>query len=156
MSADKQFETHFTSDAQYKRAASEHETKVKAHANAELIARALGDFAPDPAPSESSLNYRKRLASNFQRLSKDWGKVDLKLMPPDAFAQAELQIYADAAKEAKEPTSLTIPPGQVVVREMRDASGRMVRRTYSTDEGAVWRQFQNAQVCTGRFVIPPK
>jgi hypothetical protein len=152
MSADNQFETHFATDAQYRRAAGEHEAKVKAHATAEVIARALGDFAPDPAPSESSLNYRKRLASNFQKLSKDWGKVDLKLIPPDTFAQVEVAIYKDAAQEAREPTSLTIPRGQTVMRETRDASGRIVRK-YFGDERGVWAQFQNP-LHTGRLVIP--
>ena len=123
----------------------EPQAKARAHARAETLARAFGSAAPDPAPSESSLQYRKRLANNFQGLSPDWKAVDLRPLPKNTFERIEEKIYADAVQEARKPTRLTIPPGQLVERITTDQTGRQIK-TYYGDPAACWDVFK----------VPPK
>jgi hypothetical protein len=121
----------------------EPQRKAQAHARAEVLARALGDFAQDPAPSESSLQYRKRLVTQFQRFSPEWRAVDVRPLDRNTFERVELKVYADAAQEARAPTALTVPPGQVVMRSTRDpTTGRLINRFYGSPD-AVWGPFRN-------------
>jgi hypothetical protein len=139
-------ERHLT-DAQYKRLSQEQDTKARAHSNAEHLARALGSFAPDPAPSESSGSYRRRLAGDFQKYSKDWASVDLKMCAPDAFDKIEHAIYADAAREILEPTN--VPPGELAERISTDQTGRRISRFFGDPE-VCWGPFkQDTKVIIG-------
>lgn len=119
--------------------------KARAFSNAERLARALGSSAPEPAPSESSLQYRKRLANNFQGLSPDWMAVDLRPLPKNTFERIEHKIYDDAVREAVSPTRLTIPPGKLVERITTDDTGRRIKN-----------YFGDPEACWGAFKLPPK
>ena len=144
---------YILNDAQYRQLSSERDAKASAYSAAEVVMEALNDSQPpEPMPSESSINYRRRLAAGLQKYSREWGKVDLKLCAPDTFQRIEQAIYTDAAREAREPTSLTIRPGEVVERFTRDGTGRITRRFFG-DPRAVWGQFTNGGY-TGRFVRP--
>ena len=126
------------------------ERKAFAHAKAEKICRSFGTAAPDPAPSESSLQYRKRVAQLFQKFSPEWKGVDVRPLDRNAFERIEERILADATQEAREPTN--VPAGQIVERVLTDPTGRRITKFFG-DTRAVWGPFQNVRRL-GRIAKP--
>jgi hypothetical protein len=55
---------------------------------------------------ESTLGYRRRLLKDLQKHSPDWKEIDLHTLHQDALGVAESRIYADAQREADNPTAL--------------------------------------------------
>ena len=53
--------------------------------------------APPPLPYERKEQYRLRLIDGVKALSPKWRKADISLLPGEAMAVAEQQIYADVA-----------------------------------------------------------
>lgn len=121
-----------------------------AHAKAEKICRAFGKAAPDAAPRETSLQYRKRLAQVFQSLSPEWKAFDVRPLDQNSFEKIESRIYADAAQEAREPTS--VPTGQIVERFETDPTGRRTRKFFG-DAATIWGPFRNPRR-VGRVAVP--
>jgi hypothetical protein len=121
----------------------EPQQKAKWHARADTLAHSFGSVAPSPAVSESSLQYRKRVAAFFQPLSPDWSSADLRPVPKNTFERIEAQIYNDAAREALQPTK--IPPGTMVERISTDETGRRIKS-----------YFGDPEACWGPFKVPPK
>ena len=110
-----------------------HQEFANAQAKADRIAQAFGDSAPRWLDGERLPDYRRRLVSQFKEHSPTWKSADV---PRDegVLRIAEAQIYADAAREASNPT--TLGPGELVERTIIDQAGRRISRFHG-DPG-VW------------------
>lgn len=84
-----------------------------AQSRCDAVAQMFGENAPRNMNGESVLQYRRRLVEKYKAHSAAWSKVDLRAISVDqaAFDAAESQIYADAAKAARLPTS--VPAGRL-------------------------------------------
>ena len=106
-----------------------------AQARADRIAQAFGGAAAAPRwlDGERLPDYRRRLLQPFKVHSPVWKGTDI---PRDegVLRIAEAQIYADAAREASNPT--TLGPGELVERTIIDQAGRRISRFHG-DPG-VW------------------
>jgi hypothetical protein len=114
---------------------------VRVQQRADSVARLFGDAAPQWLAGESDLQYRRRLARQFQKYSPAWRGAELGAISGKALETVESQIYTDAAQEAQRPTSLTLRPGELVERIVTDDSGRRTRRFYGDPE-ACWGPFK--------------
>jgi 8-oxo-dGTP pyrophosphatase MutT (NUDIX family) len=96
-----------------------------AQARADSVYAAFGDAAPRPLQGEGLMAYRRRLARKLQPHSAAWKDVKLDALgDAAALTVAEGQIYADAAKAARNPVDL--PNGQLMEITRTDATGRRI------------------------------
>jgi colicin import membrane protein len=115
----------------------------EAQARVDEIYSAFGDHAPAPRvlEGEGPLSYRQRAANDLKKHSPDWKDVDVRTLPLPAFEIAERKIHADALREARAPTN--IPPGTLIERVERDATGRCISRFFGDPE-CCWGPFKPA------------
>jgi hypothetical protein len=113
----------------------------EAQARADRVAQQFGDSAPPPLMGELPEQYRRRLISAYARYSKAWRGTDLTPLAGKALDTVEVQVYADAMQEARQPTSLTLNPGELVERVVTDDAGRRTRRFFGDPE-ACWGAFK--------------
>lgn len=89
------------------RSASDEAALADIQARADAVYMAHGERAKPPLFGESSLGYRRRLARDLQKWSKDWKDVDLGVIADvKAFEAIEGKVYADALIAAKDPANL--------------------------------------------------
>jgi hypothetical protein len=118
----------------------------RAQARADAVAQAFGDAAPRWLEGERLTQYRARLLRPYQKYSNAWRDVPLPSFPSDkALDTVESQVFAAALEEARQPTSLTVKPGELVERVVTDDAGRRVRKFYGDPE-----------VCWGPFKTPSR
>ena len=122
----------------------------RAQSKADAVAQAFGDAAPRWLEGERLSQYRARLLRPYQKYSPAWRDVPLPSFPSDkALDTVENQVFADAVKEAKQPTTLTLKPGELVERIVTDDTGRRIRKFYGDPE-ACWGPFkQQSRIVTG-------
>lgn len=84
----------------------EHAAFADAQARADAVFNGFGTRAPRPLEGETLIDYRKRLATKLKSHSANWKGVKLSILPDEAFAVAENQIYADATTAASNPADL--------------------------------------------------
>jgi hypothetical protein len=111
---------------------------AQAQARADSIASAFGDSVRPPLHGESPIQYRKALASKFQKHSASLKGVKLDALDADSFGVIEDRIYADAQAAARTPSNL--PAGRLMERKYTDASGRQITE-YTGDSAAAWAPF---------------
>jgi hypothetical protein len=114
-------------------------------ARADLVYRAFDSRAPEPRvlEGESTLSFRQRVAADLKRHSQKWRDVsdmELRTLPRATFEIAEKEIYADALREARAPTN--IPAGELIERNERDQTGRMITRFFGDPE-CCWGVFKS-------------
>jgi hypothetical protein len=127
---------------------------AEAQVKADRVARAFGDDAGAPRwmHGETLSEYRQRNLRKYQRHSPTWRSIDLaKINDAATLAVAETQIYADAFKEASNPTS--VEGDELRMITVTDYAGRKIHR-FVGSETAAWKPFQNPDR-RGRFVKPP-
>lgn len=123
-------------------------------ARCDSVAQLHGTSAPRPLAGETPLAYRKRLIKPFIKHSPVWssaGIETLAALPEKAFAPIEAQIYADAARAAKDPTA--VPAG--VLRPMTIQQGGHTIITYHGSPSAWMDSFSGPtrQRVTGSFKV---
>jgi len=119
---------------------------VEAQARADRVLRQFGDSAERWQDGESIADYRRRLLEPLKQHSPAWRKVSVPRQE-DVLQVAEQQILADAAREARAPTS--IPPGKLVERVTTDVTGRRISRFFGDPE-ACWGAFKaEPKIVTG-------
>jgi hypothetical protein len=112
---------------------------VEAQSKADRIFRAYGDSAPSALNGESLIDYRCRLARQFQSHSKQFKGADLsKIGDSHVLTAIEDAIYADAAAALSDPN--TFMAGELRAVRTRDPSGREITK-YIGRDGACWDQF---------------
>jgi colicin import membrane protein len=74
-----------------------------AQGRCDSVSMMFGKQARGPLAGEAPLAYRRRLVGEFKAHSPNWKTVDLALLPKEAFAIAESQIYTDAQAAARTP-----------------------------------------------------
>jgi len=104
----------------------ERDAMAAAQARADQVARLFGDSVTAPLAGESSIDYRKRLASRFQKHCKKFSAVRLDALDGAVFDEVERTIYADAQALALSPSSA--PEGRLIPVVTIDAAGRNVTR----------------------------
>jgi hypothetical protein len=112
-----------------------------AQARADSVAAMFGESASPPIAGESPLDYRKRLATGFQKHSPQLQDSRLlKAMDAGSFALCEERIYNDAAASAH-----SAPPqaGMLKAIESRDAAGRLVTK-FVGDIGCFLQPFSSS------------
>jgi hypothetical protein len=114
---------------------------AKRQARADSVAQLFGDFAPPWFAGESDLAYRRRLVGQYQKYSPTWRDAEIGTLSGRALETVESQIFADAAREARQPTSLTLRPGELVERVSTDATGRRITKFHGDPE-ACWAPFK--------------
>lgn len=78
---------------------------------ADAVFMAFGSNCPRPLQGETPLSYRKRIASQLQKHSKQWKAIDLIRADTAVLDIAESQIYSDAMDVALHPMDL--PSGEL-------------------------------------------
>jgi len=127
---------------------------IAAQSRASRLLQAFGDSAgADPfLQGESLLQYRARLATQFQKYSSKCKEVNLdRVGDLCAFGAIEAAIYNDALSEASHPTQITA--GVLIPRRTRDNAGREITR-YIGDPNACWDQFNPPVRHVRRFMTP--
>jgi hypothetical protein len=104
---------------------------VAAQAKADQVAQAFNDSAPRWLSGERLIDYRRRLLEPLKQHSPAWRSVDIP-RAEDVLRVAESQIYADAAREASNPSN--IPAGTLLERITTDQSGRRISRFHGDVE----------------------
>jgi hypothetical protein len=107
------------------RSDEEHAAFADAQAKADAVFEGFGKQAPRPLEGESLLNYRKRLATALRPHSQTWQKVPFSTLGEEAFAIAEAQVYADAARSASTASNL----GEGEMREVTRTNPRTGLKT---------------------------
>jgi hypothetical protein len=107
------------------RSDEEHAAFADAQAKADAVFEGFGKQAPRPLEGESLLNYRKRLATALRPHSQTWQKVPFSTLGEEAFAIAESQVYADAARSASTASNL----GEGEMREVTRTNPRTGLKT---------------------------
>lgn len=113
--------------------ASERDALAAAQVRADSVMAMLGDRAPAPIPGETSLDYRKRLASRLRQHSPRFKESRFDGFDSVTMGLVEDQVYADAVASAKAGPSST--PGVLVPFQERDSAGRLITRFHG-DIGA--------------------
>jgi hypothetical protein len=129
-------------------------TMVGYQSKAERVHQAFGDSAgaPPPVMGESVTDYRIRLLSKYQPLSKAYKDADLsKIGDEKVFASVEDAIYADALAEASNPS--TFEAGRLIPIKATDHAGRVITR-YKGDPNACWDQFNPPHRLVRRVLTP--
>jgi len=111
---------------------------ASAQARADSLAQAFGDSVTPPLHGERPIEYRKRLASKFQKHSTAMKSEKLEGLSDGAFAIIEERIYADAQAAARSPAQM--PAGRLMQHVRRDAAGREITE-YTGDIGAAFGPF---------------
>jgi hypothetical protein len=95
---------------------------AKIQAEADDLLRQHKRSARRPLDGETTLSYRRSLASELQQVTPNMKEINLREAVGSAFDLIEKQIYDEARREAVRPSN--IPAGEM--REMRkyDATGR--------------------------------
>ena len=87
---------------------------------------------------ETSVDYRKRLLSRFQKHSPTFKDTRLTAFDSATLAAVEDRVYADALSSARAPGDAT--PGMLIPFEERDRAGRIITR-YHGDIAAFMEPF---------------
>lgn len=106
----------------------------EAQARADAVYRLMSKEAPPPMVAETLIDYRRRLLAPFVPMSAQWKAVDLKGVTDSVLGVAEEQVFKDAAKAARDPSSVEV--GTLRRRETRSKSGHTVVE-YDGDQ-SVW------------------
>lgn len=118
------------------------EAFTAAFEKAHKVAKAFGDSTDSLLPvsnSELLIHYRGRLASKYQRYSKQFKDADLsRILDAAAMTGVEDSIFADAMRAVNDPANYK--PGELRALHTRDPSGREITK-YVGHEGACWAQF---------------
>jgi hypothetical protein len=107
-----------------------------AQTRADSVAARFGGSVSSPIPGEGELDYRKRLAEQFQPHSPRFSHSRLSPLDAATFGMIEAEVYADAVRAA----DASVQPGTLKAIEERDRSGRLVTR-YVGDVGAFLAPF---------------
>ena len=104
-----------------------------AQSRADSVAQMYGDSAAAPLHGESPIAYRRRLASKFQKHSKEFADIKLDALDGPVFDQVEGKIYADAQSHAMSPAVAVA--GRLIPHVRQDSAGRSIT-TYTGDMDA--------------------
>jgi hypothetical protein len=115
---------------------SERDALMKAQHRADSVTALFGQAASHPSAGESSVSYRKRIAASLQQYSPDLKNARLDAADLPTLTALEDRIYTDAVSAAR---GGNIPAGQLREIKERDASGRMVTRSYG--DPMSWMQY---------------
>ena len=117
---------------------AERDALAAAQARADSVAAMFGDRAPPAISGETSVDYRKRLLSRFQKHSPTFKDTRLTAFDSATLAAVEDRVYADALSSARAPGDAT--PGMLIPFEERDRAGRIITR-YHGDIAAFMEPF---------------
>jgi hypothetical protein len=95
---------------------------AKIQAKADDLLRMHNRSARRPLDGETTLSYRRSLASELQEVTPSMKNINLREAVGTAFDLIEKQIYDEARREAVRPT--TIPKGEMRELTKYDATGR--------------------------------
>jgi hypothetical protein len=130
---------------------------IAAQSRATKLLHSFGDSS-GAAPfvqGESLLQYRARLAAQFQKYSKAFKDSNLsRITCPHAFAGIEDAIYNDAAAEATHPTAASLSAGELRAVVTMDGAGRPITKYYG-DPNACWDQFNPPVIHQVRKFMTP-
>lgn len=118
-------------------APAERDEIARAQARADGIANAFGEHATAPLPGETSVAYRKRVLTSFQKHSTRFASADLGRLDAATLGPIEDLILADAAAAARDPARAA--PGRLIPITTREG-GRDVTR-FTGDIGAFMAPF---------------
>jgi len=104
-----------------------------AQSRADSVAQMYGDSVAAPLHGESPIAYRKRLASKFQKHSKEFADIKLDALDGPVFDQVESKIYSDAQAHAMSPSVAVA--GRLIPHVRLDSVGRTIT-TYTGDMNA--------------------
>ena len=116
---------------------------AKAQARADGVASMFGDSVRPPLHGENPIQYRKALASKFQKHSASVKDVKLDSLDAQSFAIVENQIYADAQAAAR--TSVAATPGRLIEHRTVDIAGRPIYE-FTGDPLAAWAPFMGSGI----------
>lgn len=129
---------------------SDHELFRQIRAKAEPIFVENGKAIYLAEPTDSPLDYRRRLAETL-KANTTLRRVDISRVPASEFGPVEEKIYADAARNARSP--LDLKPG--VLREIKkpDRSGRVVSEFVAGRGASAFREVYAA--CLAPVMVSP-
>lgn len=97
-------------------------TRTDWQARCDSIYAGLGRAAPQPGFDETINPYRRRVLADLARHSPDCKDIPFGSLQKDVLDALEPQIFADAQREARNPTNVT--PGTIREIRQKDVSGR--------------------------------
>lgn len=118
--------------------ASDRDELARVQARGDNLAQMFGDSVNPPLAGESVIEYRKRLASKFQRHSDSTKGIKLDALDESSFGIIEERIYADAQKAAHNPDAPA--EGRLVAIKSQDGAGRTITK-YHGDPKAWLKPF---------------
>jgi hypothetical protein len=104
--------------------AAERDALAAAQSRADSVAARFGQSVSSPIPGEGELDYRKRLAEQFQPHSPRFSQSRLSPLDAASFGVIEAEVYADAVRAA----DASVQPGTLKAIEERDRSGRTITK----------------------------
>lgn len=117
----------------------------------EKMAAELGvPQSAQPLAHESSLDYRKRMATRLKEFSPSFRDVRIGNVPESAFSPIESKIFEDAKAHADRRI---ITPGKLLMTESRDPSGRVTLTPSNDSDPRAWQdQFTQGAVWRGKIL----
>lgn len=111
------------------RSDNDHRSLISAQAKYDQVYQAFGDSAPRFLDGETLGNYRRRLAADLKKHSKQWKAIDVATVADEAtFDNIEAQVLSDSMVVAMNPTD--IPAGVLREIKQRDKTGREISTFY--------------------------
>jgi membrane protein involved in colicin uptake len=127
---------------------AEYERMADAQARADSVFSGFGKRAPRPLDGENETLYRRRLARELQKTTKEWRDFDISLLSGKSFEQIEEKIYTDAMVAANHPEDL--PEGEIrAIRTTDPDTGHRV--TKFVGNASFVRQFKQPARVVGAF-----